>query len=55
MRVVIDGQHGIEGLTIQGSLDGTPIGECVKKAVSKAPLGRFSGEKMTIVYPFMLR
>jgi hypothetical protein len=55
VRVVIDGQNGIEGLAVQGTFDGTPTGECVKKAVSKAPFGRFAGEKMTIVYPFMLR
>jgi hypothetical protein len=55
VKVVIDGQAGIEGLSVQGNFDGTPTGECVKKAVAAAALGKFTGEKMTIVYPFMLR
>jgi hypothetical protein len=40
---------------VQGNFDGTPTGECVKKAVAATALGKFTGEKMTIVYPFMLR
>ena len=55
VKVVIDGLSGIEGLSIAAPFDGTPTGECVKKAVSSAALGKFTGEKMTIVYPFMLR
>jgi hypothetical protein len=55
VKMVLDGQSGIEGLSLTAPFDGTPVGECVKKAVSAAPLGKFSGDKMTIIYPFLLR
>jgi hypothetical protein len=55
VRMVIDGQSGVEGLSIGEPFDGTPTGECVKKAMGGVSFGKFTGEKMTIVYPFMLR
>ncbi len=55
VRIILDGTSGIEGLTVGAPWDGTPTGECVRKAVAAAPFGRFTGEKMTIIYPFMVR
>ena len=55
VRVVIQGNGTIEGLQVGAPFDGTPTGECVKKAVADAPFGHFVGEKMTIIYPFLLR
>lgn len=55
VRMVLDGQSGIEGLQVAPPFEGTPTGNCVRKAIESASLGRFTGEKMTIVYPFLLR
>ncbi len=55
VRIVLDGANGVEGLQVGAPFDGTVSGECVKKAVAAAPFGKFTGEKMTIIYPFMLR
>jgi hypothetical protein len=55
VRLVLDGSGRLDGLQVGAPFDGTPSGECVKKAVSSASFGRFTGEKMTIIYPFMLR
>jgi hypothetical protein len=55
VRLVLDGASGIEGLQVGAPFDGTPSGECVKKALKEATFGHFTGEKMTIIYPFMLR
>jgi hypothetical protein len=55
VRIVLDGTSGIENMQVGAPWDGTPTGECVKKAVGAASFGKFTGEKMTIIYPFMVR
>jgi hypothetical protein len=55
VRIVLDGLSGVEGMTVGAPFDGTVSGECVKSAISAAKFGHFTGEKMTVIYPFMLR
>jgi hypothetical protein len=54
-RMVVDGASGLQSVEMGPPFEGTPTGECVKAAISTVPFGKFVGERMTIVYPFMLR
>jgi hypothetical protein len=55
VRMVVDGAAGLQSTEMGPPFEGTPTGECVKAAIATVPFGKFSGERMTIVYPFMLR
>jgi hypothetical protein len=55
VRLVLDGVSGLESMQVGAPWDGTVTGDCVKKAIESAQFGRFTGEKMTIIYPFMVR
>jgi hypothetical protein len=45
----------VQSIHLDGSLDGTPTGECVLEAAKSARFPRFQAEKQKFTYPFFLR
>jgi hypothetical protein len=53
VRLIVDGEGRIESLALLPPFEHTPTGFCIKAAVRTVQLPRFTGEKITITYPFV--
>jgi hypothetical protein len=50
----IDPAGTVPQVEAQGTLAGTPTGDCVAEAVRAAHFSVFSGPEMSVTYPFVL-
>jgi predicted Zn finger-like uncharacterized protein len=55
VKVTIGRAGRIVNANVAGLFSGTPTGSCIKSAVRAARFPKFSGEPISIVYPFQLR
>jgi hypothetical protein len=55
VRLVVEGDGALDTVEVLQPFDKAPIGYCVRSAAKTLKLPHFSGEKMTIEYPFQLR